>query len=116
MSRPAQNARSPAARSTTALVASSSLTIRHAASISSHMVRLNAFSTSGRFRVMVATRSVRSNSQQNGLERLRRGRSFHHQRHFQFGARFSMKASGPSSASSVRTTRSRKVSARISAS
>jgi hypothetical protein len=65
------NARSPAARSTTAWTASSSLTIRHAAIISSHMVRLKALSRSGRFNVIVATWSFRSNSSRmvsNALE------------------------------------------------
>ena len=55
MSRPALNARSPAARSTTAFTESSSFTMRQACAISSHMVRLNALRESGRFSVMVAT-------------------------------------------------------------
>src|SRR4029077_18759215 len=46
-SRPALNARLPAARRTTACTDSSSLTARHARAISSHMVRLNALSCSG---------------------------------------------------------------------
>src|SRR3984893_4039882 len=62
MSRPALNARVPAARSTTAWTDSSSLTLRHAAAISSHIVRLNALSRSGRFSVMVATWSSASTS------------------------------------------------------
>src|SRR5882757_3495450 len=62
MSRPALNARLPAARNTTALTESSALTICHASAISSHMVRLNALSWSGRFSVMVATRSPLSTS------------------------------------------------------
>src|SRR6202162_29859 len=62
MSRPALNARVPAARSTTAWTDSSSLTVRHAPAISSHIVRLNALSRSGRFSVMVATWSSASTS------------------------------------------------------
>ena len=49
------NARVPAARSTTAWVATSCLTIRHTARISSHMVRLNEFSRSGRLKVQIST-------------------------------------------------------------
>ena len=55
--RPAQNARSPAARSTTACTAGSSFTLRHTLRISSHIARLNALSASGRFSVIVATLS-----------------------------------------------------------
>src|SRR5665213_560894 len=55
VSSPAQNARSPAARTTTAWTAGSSFTMRQAARISLHMVRSNALRTSGRFSVIVAT-------------------------------------------------------------
>src|SRR6516165_4495286 len=62
MSRPALNARVPAARSTTAWTDSSALTMRHTSAISSHIARLNALSRSGRFSVMVATWSSASMS------------------------------------------------------
>ena len=42
-------------RITTAFTDSSNLTMRQASAISSHMIRLNALSESGRFSVMVAT-------------------------------------------------------------
>ena len=55
MSRPAQKARSPAARSTTAWTDASAFTCRHTERISSHICRSNALSTSGRLSVIVAT-------------------------------------------------------------
>ena len=55
MSSPTQKARSPSARSTTALTAGSSLTSFQTARISSHIWRSKALSTSGRFKVIVAT-------------------------------------------------------------
>ena len=54
-SRPALNARSPAARTTTACTESSSLTACQTCEISSHIARLNTLSRSGRFNVIVAT-------------------------------------------------------------
>ena len=62
VSSPAENARSPAARTTTALTVSSALITCHASRISSHICRLNALSASGRFRVTVATRASASTS------------------------------------------------------
>ncbi len=57
VSSPAQKARSPAARTTTAWTAGSSLTVCQAWRISWHIWRSKAFSTSGRSSVIVATRS-----------------------------------------------------------
>jgi hypothetical protein len=54
-STPAENARSPAARSTTAWIASSSRMIGHNAANSSHIRWLKALRTSGRLSVIVAT-------------------------------------------------------------
>ena len=54
-SSPAENARSPAARTTTARTPSSALTTFQSSSTSSHICRLNAFMRSGRFSVIVAT-------------------------------------------------------------
>ena len=57
-STPVQNARLPAARSTTALTWLSSRTRFQASWNSLHMVRLNEFMLSGRLMVMVATPSL----------------------------------------------------------
>src|SRR5262245_33001966 len=54
-SSPALNARSPAARSTTAFTRASSLIRCHASFTSPHIRRLNALSFAGRFSVRVAT-------------------------------------------------------------
>ncbi len=62
VSSPAENARSPAARSTTAFTASSAFTACQTSRISSHIRRSNALSDSGRFSVIVATRSAVSTS------------------------------------------------------
>ncbi len=94
-SSPAQNARSPAARSTTALTAGSSLIRCQAARISSHICAVE-----GVERVGPIERDRRDAVRRRLVADRRVGRAH---RHFQSGARFSTKARGPSFASSVRT-------------
>ena len=87
-SSPAQNARSPAARSTTALTDGSALIRCHAERISSHICAVE-----GVQRLRPVERDRRDAVRRRLVADGRVGRAH---RHFHFGARFSTKARGPS--------------------
>ena len=108
MSRPAQKARSPSARRTTALTSGSSFTRRQAA-----LDLLAHRAVEGVEHLGPVQRDGGDPVGRRLVADRRRSRSC---RRSTVGSRFSMNACGPSLASSVRTTRSRKASARISAS